>query len=950
MSCPPPRRTIIVTILALLPALLLADAPPSNTIPVIADRPNFDDVDLELFCLLSWHHFDVLQAGDESAQNVYDKFVTPADSTGMFLSISPSPIQRWGHWPWSWVGRISEYSIHGDSAYARPVWPWVSFGDSVFLSQDSLLAAFSASAFEDSLEYSAYVMDSLFGDVSSVWFYNTFDEAPSRQWNRMVYDSIFVDTLTQDTTYYYFYDDFIPNMFTQDRDSIYRAAFDSTMYLPTLDLVDPMGTFSWLKREVELADSNHTVVCVFGILHTIEDWALADNLTPYTPGTFSDQAASVRSYLNMGYLPYSDPLPVDTVDNLPELLMVDAYPFRQVGIEYQVDESYSPSLGDSLNTWLLEHFEEGLDSTFIPAREVALDQERDIPVIYWSQAFGRIGGSQMWAQDSTLAYPSYPYRIPTSAEVLMNFNIALLRGAKGLLPYCMRTYEETNSVNAGYFDTNNIPFDAPYEEWVYRDRHRSDYDVIPPDSFPPFIDSPYDFDPLYDLPDRPINVPGSERNQESYLLWKFKPYARVWNGMRASLGQVGTIAPELSSLWWWEDYEDVAEISAPDSGSYDPFVQPEIRVFKLDGSNHVYLFYVNRQCRQDSTRVHIVIDDRDIPSSLITQYGLDHSRRFIIPVDNIRHEFYFDDTLEAGQGRLVEFVNALTLDPDIRVTDPDVVAFYAGTSKKTRDFEFIAGDDIDIQVEFYNMSTDSLEDVIVTCTDLTDDTEIDRDTLDFEGLSTSGWVSDFETGRFTWETDSTDVGVHILEMRSIPVSGEPDTLDNVARATFLIRPRDYATFVLDDPWDMTEDKVRPPDWHTSDIDTLIGWNMDSTLTDSISGMFEGVVPNPDNTNRLYLNVREIKPIEPDRFSVLSLAGIALERSLSVYLGWRDKDDSVYVVDTGLDLTTDWLESDPVSLGSLSSDWDTLDVEDIWLEFGGSNLPTSIRLGWVKLTE
>jgi len=41
---------------------------------------------------------------------------------------------------------------------------------------------------------------------------------------------------------------------------------------------------------------------------------------------------------------------------------------------------------------------------------------------------------------------------------------------------------------------------------------------------------------------------------------------------------------------------------------------------------------------------------------------------------------------------------------------------------------------------------------------------------------------------------------------------------------------------------MTEDKVDPPDWYTSDVDALTGWNMDSTLTDSISGMFEEMRP------------------------------------------------------------------------------------------------------------
>ena len=59
---------------------------------------------------------------------------------------------------------------------------------------------------------------------------------------------------------------------------------------------------------------------------------------------------------------------------------------------------------------------------------------------------------------------------------------------------------------------------------------------------------------------------------------------------------------------------------------------------------------------------------------------------------------------------------------------------------------------------------------------------------------------------------------------------------------------------------------------------------------------------------------------------------------------------MYVVDTGIDIGTDWVEAAPVSIDSISGDWDNDDIKEIWLEFRGSNLPTSIRLGWIKLTE
>ena len=60
---------------------------------------------------------------------------------------------------------------------------------------------------------------------------------------------------------------------------------------------------------------------------------------------------------------------------------------------------------------------------------------------------------------------------------------------------------------------------------------------------------------------------------------------------------------------------------------------------------------------------------------------------------------------------------------------------------------------------------------------------------------------------------------------------------------------------------------------------------------------------------------------------------------------------MYVVDTGLDISQDWIETDPFSIGSISEDWGDYDVEEIWLEFWSAcELATSVRLGWVRLTE
>ncbi len=127
-----------------------------------------------------------------------------------------------------------------------------------------------------------------------------------------------------------------------------------------------------------------------------------------------------------------------------------------------------------------------MDSTFITLRDVAIEQKREIPVYYYPQMIGTRGGDIMWSGDSThLDYPTYSYRIPSPQEFLLNCNLALMRGAVALFPYCLRSYSGTTAngdsyFTVGYLDNNNMPFDAPYEEWVYTDRWRSDYDVIPP--------------------------------------------------------------------------------------------------------------------------------------------------------------------------------------------------------------------------------------------------------------------------------------------------------------------------------------------------------------------------------------------------------------------------------------------------------------------------------------
>jgi hypothetical protein len=656
----------------------------------------------------------------------------------------------------------------------------------------------------------------------------------------------------------------------------------------------------------------------------------------------------------MEYQGYGSPTLPIPVPNRPEFFIWDCYPYRLVGTNWlSLHPYYLNQVSGVQDTILLTHFEEGMDSTFITVRDVAIEQGREIPVYYYPQVIGTSGGDIMWSGDSTyLDYPTYSGRIPSPQEFLLNCNLGLIRGAVALFPYCLRSYSGTTAngdsyFTVGYLDNNNIPFDAPYEEWVYTDRWRSDYDVIPPDSFPPFSDSCRvcgDFDPLWDLPSRPTTT--GERATEDYLMWKFAAYARRWNSFRSTFAQVAAIAPELTQLHWWEDSSDCLDIN-----TLNDRVEPHIRLFN-DGDDNGCAFYVNRNCYDPEVAVNIILWPDRIPSGVpYNAKLLDHSRRFLMELEpDLDYDYhYFSDTLEAGQARLVQFFLG-NLPADIRITAPDITAS-GGGALNIRDFSFAAGTAITVNANFFNMGTLGASDVIVHLSDLTEEEVLDSDTISFSGLPGTGYECDDVEVTFTWLTDSDDIGIHILKVEAEGISGEPDTADNSAEAVFEIRPRDYAGTVLSNPWNMTE-ATGPgaPAWHTNDIVSVSGWN--STFTDSISGMFEGTLSNPTQTNRLELNLgsdsTEYIPTRLyDQFSMIAKA----QRELTVTVHWQYENGRESSLELGTPIDPDWGEIGPFDLTSGSSGWASEDVKRLWLEFSGaSNLGTDVRIGWIKLTE
>ena len=934
MSPYPTRFAIILILIILLAAssASLADAPPDNSIPIMGLMFYPWRWSPDLLCELSWMHFDGIEF-EVSILNESDveDLMAYVDSCGMLVILNPADLNKFrsmgndscrGHY----------LALSGDSAFIQ-VDEDGSYIDSLHLASatETLIVAICDSLVSTFDKYD-----------DQIWFYRYFDEPASTQRARQ-YN-------TQ-----YAYDDYFPSYLADD--STFRA--------------DSAGTYSWIKWALEQADSTLITCGVFAGAQRIDslgNWAYFFH-DPGTPDAH-DRADMVRGFCNMRY----QPIGARVSNNFNDHISIDIYPFRHVGTVYQEDEQYTPALGDSLNTWLLNHMEEAMDSTFLAA------VENDCELLYWPQAFGRAGGALMWEYDNqedewNIDYISYSvYRIPSPAELRMCINLAFLRQVKGLMPFCISTYfvdagpNQPDFYTIGLLDNDMIPFDAPFEEWAYTGRPQDSLSYIRPDSIEPFIDG---FDPLADsLPDAPSG--GSQKQRESFLEWKFEPFGRLWNSLADIFGAITFMAPELAELWWYDGYEDAVTITLADPPGY---ITPEIKVFRNTVTNTSYLFYVNRNCRDSTDIVSIRIDI----DSLYFPPGpaLDHSRRVIIPSASLDSElFTYYDTLEAGAARLVELTGDVTY-ADLRITSTDVFAREQSVMEYVRDFVFTAGDSINVYAEVFNLGTIPVQDVLVILSDITGgiSDEIGRDTLDFGGLSHSGYTTDSDTASFALTPGA--IGIRKFNISVAHVSQEPDTRDNSVTIPFLILPRDYSTEELGDPWDMNEATTRPiPDWNTDDIEA-IAFDWESTAwTDSVSGMFEGALDESAVTDTLRGNISLSIPsadsmwIDTDKYYMLSFAGTwfspydVYNNECTTYVGWMDSTDAsvewhnitnyLNCIRNGWDLYHSSGYLDLRILGDRDT-WSDCSVQEFWLSFRRVNPPGNlgdfpIRLGWVKLTE
>ncbi|NLP04501.1 hypothetical protein GX411_00925, partial [Candidatus Fermentibacteria bacterium] len=518
------KHPLLLLLLSMLASS--ADTPPDNNLPTIGIRinknetPELSDVTLEHLVVLSWRYFDGVYAWAWPTDESTDSTLKYCESLGMVLALLPIEMTGflepadtvYGLW-----FRLSDEPLSSSHAFARPdTSDW-----------DDLAKYLSASAMYDTLESRMDDLHSATVDYPAYWFFGLWDEANTNQRSHMVT----ADTSAQYGEYFGYW----PDMYTQD-----RSEGDHT---PTMEAIDPEGTFSWLKRAFDQTESTIPVSTTLGTLLTYD----ADSY-PGLPGdsdlvfgTLADMGRCVRGIRDMLFTP---PSGSQSTANAPEFICFNRYPFRYVSTDFDTE------MGDTCWIYLIDQAEESMDSVVLNAG--------DMPVYFYTQLFGGFGGPAMRDGEGDLDYESLDYRQPSIAEFRMLCNLALFHQMEGVFPYCVRSFHEFPGdpegdwIACSLLDWDLIPFDAPYEEWVYSGRVQED--VCSPASIPPFDG----YDPLFDLPPAPDG--GGERQAQNYNEWKFAPFANIWNGIGEVLAEVKTIGPEMRGLGWWVHYEDAATI------------------------------------------------------------------------------------------------------------------------------------------------------------------------------------------------------------------------------------------------------------------------------------------------------------------------------------------------------------------------------------------------------
>ncbi|MCK4807099.1 MAG: hypothetical protein KAT09_05615, partial [Candidatus Aegiribacteria sp.] len=287
---------------------------PDNTIPTLAMRIrgldlSLRNITLELLCELSWLNFDAVNFAGIASNDNFIILMSLCDSLGVYYSICPEAIMQyfkaWADPEYRYWFRNSDFLITSDSCFARCNAEFnsiVQYTSAVIMHHADTAFSIKTTVVNE-LAYTTFGHDFL-------WYYEVYDEAPSKQWLHAVRND-------------YPWDDYIPNVYTQD-----------TLSGDTLSLeeVETSGIFSWQKYLAENNEENEVPFTLnYGLLHTIEQDEYTGLEGDIVYGTMADQATSVRAMMEAEYQGPPDghdiPLPVD---NPPDFISFDYYPFRYV--------------------------------------------------------------------------------------------------------------------------------------------------------------------------------------------------------------------------------------------------------------------------------------------------------------------------------------------------------------------------------------------------------------------------------------------------------------------------------------------------------------------------------------------------------------------------------------------------------------------------------------------
>lgn len=157
----------------------------------------------------------------------------------------------------------------------------------------------------------------------------------------------------------------------------------------------------------------------------------------------------------------------------------------------------------------------------------------------------------------------------------------------------------------------------------------------------------------------------------------------------------------------------------------------------------------------------------------------------------------------------------------------------------------------------------------------------------------------------------------------------------------------------------------------------MSWNTAKGWTDSVSGMFEGVMNYGSTSGFIIGDISLAIPddfteyIDTDRYHMLSFGIVCNNPNHPTIIGtcvmhikWKDSNDvwhgwynllegTNYSVGNGWDM---WSTVGPVDLDNVSGlEWNSDDAKELWIRFQAGFpsfpvFPVDIRIGWIRLEE